>query len=292
MGGTATIRETASQPDVWARVIAQSASSNPLLPAAGEPVLFLGCGTSYYIGESYARSRSIADLGPTRAAIPSELDRVDPDETVVVLSRSGTTADVIAAARRLRDQHRVIGIIGEDATPLVELCDDVLLLDYADETSVVQTRFATSALVLLRCSLGDDLSGLPDQGRAALALPVPDPLPTHLVFLGTGPSAALAKEASLKCQESAGVWAESHPVREYQHGPIASAGPGSLVWSFTPLDDEIRDAVLATGARVLEPGLEPLAQLPAVHRLAIALAAAAGRDPDHPPHLSRSVQAV
>ena len=55
----------------------------------------------------------------------------------------------------------------------MDLCDEVVLLDYADEQSVVQTRFATTALTVLRASLGQDLTGLTHQAEAALARPVP-----------------------------------------------------------------------------------------------------------------------
>ena len=287
---SATESELFSQPDVWARVIAEASQHASVLPRAGTPVLFVGCGTSYYIGESYARLRNAAGLGRTRAAIASEIPYVEDNETIVVLSRSGTTGDVIRIATELGATHRVVGIIGDPETPLPQLCDEYVLLDYADEVSVIQTRFATSALTALRASLGEDLSGLVPDARAALELPLPDPLPGHVVFLGHGWTVGVANEAALKCREAAGFWTEAYPVMEYQHGPIAAAGPGSLVWSFDPLPDFVTDAVRSTGATVYCPDLDPQAQLPLVHRLAVALAERAGRDPDHPHFLSRSVQ--
>ncbi len=285
-----TERELQTQPDIWARVLAEADRCRDVLPASGEPVLFLGCGTSYYIGESYARMRNARGLGRTRAAVASEIPYVEPDDTVVVLSRSGTTGDVNRMALALRDRHRVIGIIGDPATPLPALCHEYLLLDYADEESVVQTRFATAALTALRVSVDDDLDSVVQDGRAALAAPLPDPLPSHVVFLGHGWTVGVANEAALKCREAAGIWTEAYPVMEYQHGPIAAAGPGSLVWSFDPLPGFVAEAVIATGAAVHAPSLDPQAQLATVHRLAVALATRAGRDPDRPRFLSRSVQ--
>ncbi len=287
---SATERELLSQPDIWARVIAESSAHRAVLPAVGESVLFVGCGTSYYIGESYARLRNQAGLGRTRAAIASEIPYIDGSETIVVLSRSGTTGDVNRIAGELRSTHRVVGIIGDPDTPLPALCHDHVLLDYADERSVVQTRFATSALTALRASLGEDLSALVGDARTALATDLPDPLPDHVVFLGHGWTVGVANEAALKCREAAGMWTEAYPVMEYQHGPIAAAGPGSLVWSFDPLPDFVADAVRATGASLNVPDLDAQAQLATVHKLAVALAARAGRDPDHPRFLSRSVR--
>jgi fructoselysine-6-P-deglycase FrlB-like protein len=269
-------------------VLAEASATPPALPAAGEPVLFVGCGTSYYIGEAYARLRNTAGLGRTRAAIASEIPYFDDDGTMVVLSRSGTTTDVLRVVENA--PRPVIGIVGEPGTPIAEACDTTVLLDYADEASIVQTRFATSALLLLRASLDAELAHLAGQAREALELPIPEPLPHHVVFLGTDWTIGLAYEAALKCREAAGAWTESYALMEYQHGPIAVAGPGSLVWSFSPLPDFVRTPIEETGATVVELDLDPLAQMPAVHRLALALAAAAGRDPDKPHFLSRSVQ--
>lgn len=284
-----TLREIATQPQMWRQAIAH-AQAGTALPPDGTPVLFIGCGTSYYIGQAYAALRNQLGLGRTRAAVPSELDWVEPGETVVVLSRSGTTGDVIAAAARLRAQHRVIGIIGEPGTALVDVCDEVILLDYADEISVVQTRFATTAFMLLRASLTADVDGLPDQAERALARPLPSPVPAHVVFLGTGSSLGLAHEAALKCLESSGRWVEAYAVREYQHGPISAAGPGTLVWPLVPLPASVSAGVLETGATLVTPELDPQAELVAVHRLAVAMARDAGRDPDVPPFLSRAVE--
>src|ERR1700712_1052361 len=287
---SATQRELFSQPDIWTRVIAESAEHLAVLPRAGEPVLFVGCGTSYYIGESYARLRNAAGLGPTPAGIAAGVPFVDEAETIVVLSRSGTPGYVNRIAGELRASHRVVGIIGDPDTPLPALCHEYVLLDYADETSVVQTRFATSALTALRASLGQDLSALVADARSALAADLPDPLPDHVVFLGHGWTVGVANEAALKCREAAGMWTEAYPVMEYQHGPIAAAGPGTLVWSFDPLPDFATEAVLATGAALNVPALDPQAQLASVHRLAVAPAAPAGRHPDRPHFLSRSVR--
>ncbi|MET4780561.1 SIS domain-containing protein [Glaciihabitans sp. UYNi722] len=283
-----TEREIGSQPEMWRRAIEQARAGTPL-PAAGERVLFLGCGTSYYVGDAYARLRNELGLGRTRASIPSELDYVDDDEVVIVLSRSGTTGDVVAIARELVGSHRVIGLVGTSGSPLIAECTDVIMLDYADEVSVVQTRFATTAFTLLRASLTDGVDFLVDQAREALARELPS-APDHVVFLGHGVSVGLAHEAALKCLESSGRWAEAYPVLEYQHGPISAASsPNTLVWPLLPIAESIAEAIRAAGATLVEPSLDPQAELVAIHRLAVSMAAAAGRNPDVPHFLSRSV---
>jgi glucosamine--fructose-6-phosphate aminotransferase (isomerizing) len=174
---------------------------------------------------------------------------------------------------------------------LPTLRDASILLSFADERSVVQTRFATTALVALRASIGDDLSRLVADGEAALTadLPTAPGGPEHMVFLGSGWTLGLANEAALKCREAALLHAEAYAVGEYRHGPIALASASTAVWSFAPLPTDVRGAILSTGARLVEATGDPLAELALVHRVALAFADERGIDPDRPRYLSRSV---
>lgn len=290
--GVVTERELRSQPEMWAAALQLPDDQRALLPGPGERVLVVGCGTSYYIGDAYAYVRNDAGLGRTRAAIPSELTWVDDDEHIVVISRSGTTADVIDVVRRFGDTHTITAILGDVDTVLGEMCDRIVHLGFADETSIVQTRFATTVLTVLRASVDAVPATLVDDARAALERPLPmDPAAVRqVVFLGHRWSVGVAHEAALKIRESAGAWTEAYPVWEYQHGPISCAGPGSLVWALGELPDAIADDVRATGATVHVDDLDPQAGLVLAHRLALELARLAGRNPDTPPFLSRSVR--
>lgn len=286
--GAVTIAEIASQPEMWERVLSD-AHVGDALPRSGERVLALGCGTSFYIAEAWAHMRNEAGLGRTRAAVPSQLTWVEEDESILLLSRSGTTGDVERVGRELAGAHRVVGIIGTAGTPIEALCEERVLLDFADERSVVQTRFATTTLALLRRSIAQATGHLPEQAREALGMDLPLGGHDHVVFLGSGWSAAIAHEAALKLLEASGAWTEAYPLREYQHGPIAAADERTLVWSMSPVDEELRENVERTGASLREATLDPMAELVLAHRVAIELARRAGRDPDQPAHLSRSV---
>ncbi|WP_144876263.1 SIS domain-containing protein [Microbacterium sp. 1.5R] len=290
--GTVTRAELTSQPEIWQQALDLAEHHRELLPAAGEKVLIVGCGTSYYIGDSYAYLRNDAGLGRTRAAIPSELDWVDDDEHIVVISRSGTTLDVVELVERYGETHRITAILGDTDTPLGRLCADrTVHLGFADEQSIVQTRFATTVLTVLRASIDQAPSTLVDDARAALAAELPvDPAEVqHIVFLGHRWSVGLAQEAALKVRESAGFWTEAYSMWEYQHGPISCAGPNSLVWFLGDAPDVVADDVRSTGATVYVDDLDAQANLPLAHRLAVDLAALRGRNPDTPPFLNRSV---
>ena len=293
--GALTTAKLTSQPEIWSEALNLPIDQLQLLPGAGERVLAIACGTSYYIGDSYAYLRGDAGLGRTRGAIPSELTWLDDDEHIVIISRSGTSADAVELVERFGGTHRITAVLGDIDTRLGELCKGrIVHLGFADEQSVVQTRFATTALTILRASLGEVPSTLIDDARTALRVDLPaDPSEIRqVVFLGHRWSVGLAHEAALKVRESAGTWTEAYPVWEDQHGPISCAGPGSLVWMLGEFPDVVADDVRLTGATVYSNDLKPQANLVIAHRLAVALAREVDRNPDTPPFLNRSVIAT
>lgn len=303
--GTATRDEINSQPELWQRALDLAAAGVDGFPAAGERVLIVGCGTSYYVGAAFALLREWQGHGPTDALIASELPpRLRPYDRVIAISRSGTSSELLDAVRAVRAQQPdipVVALLGEQGTPLAGLVTTVVDLSFADEVSVVQTRFPTTQLILLRAALAHlrettapagwsvGLDRLPERARQALSGPLPSHDIRQLVVLGSGWGTAIAQEAALKVREAAGAWTEAYPVGEYRHGPVATCGPGTLVWGLDPVPGDIVDAVTAAGGRVEHGAGEPLVELVRLHRFAVELAAAAGRDPDQPRLLSRSV---
>lgn len=288
--GARTRDEIASQPGMWRRAAQVAADSAAALPVEGARTLVLGCGTSFYVAAAYARLREDAGVGVTDAMVASELPaRLRDYDHVVAISRSGTSVELVDALRQLRGRARVTALVGTPESPVQRLADGVVDLAFADETSVVQTRFATTGLAVLRASVGTDLDGLAGQAEQALRAPIPTPPARQLVVLARGWAVHLASEAALKCREAAGAWVESYPMGEYRHGPISVADDRTLVWSLCPVTTALRDAVQDTGAALEEGGLDPMAELVRVQRLAVDWADRNGRDADVPTHLSRSV---
>jgi fructoselysine-6-P-deglycase FrlB-like protein len=279
-----TSEEIASQPACWREAAALAAESVLALPYAGERVVALGCGTSWFVAQAYAARRAELHwaLGVTDAYTPTELPIERPIDRTIVITRSGTTTEAIHAIERMQ---------AEATFTTAQLAGHLITLEFADERSVVQTRFATSALALLRTHLGEDLEPAIADAERAVTMPLPhDPASfDHFVFLGAGWSVGLANEAALKLRESAQAHTESYPAMEYRHGPISVAGPSSLVWILGSPDASVADDVAATGATVRVGELDPMAELVLIHRTAVALAEARGLDPDHPRHLTRSV---
>jgi fructoselysine-6-P-deglycase FrlB-like protein len=278
--------EIASQPSVWSRALEMSVSG---LPEPGERVAVLGCGTSYYMAQAYAALRESAGLGETDAFPASEFPAGRRYDRVVALTRSGTTTEVLSALAGCTAP--TVALTADPTTPISDVAGSVVALDFADEKSVVQTRFATSALLLLRASLGESLSALPAAASAALASPLAPELTAaeQVTFLGTGWTIGLANEAALKLREAAQAWTESYHAMEYRHGPVSIAAPGRAVWVFGPAPDGLVEEVRATGAHLELFDGDPLVSLVRAHRLAAAVAESRGLNPDQPRNLTRSV---
>ena len=292
--GGQTWDEISTQPESWERAVVQAQTELPGYPAHGERVLIMGCGTSYYASIAWAWIREQAGHGLTDAVIASEFTTLTRDyDRVIAISRSGTSVDVVEALDRLDPVMRLTAVLGDLDTPIGARANDIIDLSYADETTVVQTRFPTTLLTLVRARHGDgDLGALIEQGRTSVASGADEEMPRQLVVLGEGYAAALAQEAALKCRESAGMWAEAYATGEYRHGPISVAGPGTLVWGVTPIPPVVVEAVEATGAKVRQPTHEALAELVTLQFHAVAWADSVGRDANLPIHLSRSVMTI
>ncbi|MER8223741.1 SIS domain-containing protein [Streptomyces sp. NPDC094143] len=283
--------ELTSQPECWIRAASEAADHARALPAPGERVALVGCGTSYFMAQAAAALREDAGQGETDAFAASEFPHGRPYDRVVALTRSGTTTEVLDLLGRLKGRTRTTAITADPDTPVRTAADDLAVLAYADERSVVQTRFATTALTLLRAHLGLHPHTAVTDARTALAQPLPEGLVDRgqFTFLGRGWTAGLANEAALKMREAALAWAEAYPAMEYRHGPISVSTTGTVTWMLGDAPDGLAEQVRATGALWIAGDLDPLAELVRAQRLAVAVAASRGLDPDRPRHLTRSV---
>jgi fructoselysine-6-P-deglycase FrlB-like protein len=282
-------QEVASQPAVWHEAAA-AARAAPL-PAVGTRLAVVGCGTSLFVAQAFAAAREQAGLGETDAFAASEFPSARRYQQLLAISRSGTTTEVCDLLRAVDSDTATVAIAAVADSPVAQLAGDAVVLPFADERSVVQTRFATSALVLLLTHLGVDVTPAIAAAKRVLAEPLPiDPSDyRRFQFLGHRWTVGLAHEAALKLREAAQAWAESYPAMEYRHGPIALAEAATAVIPIGPIDAALADDIRSTHATLLEPDDQPLASLVLAHRLAIRLAEIRGIDPDAPRNLTRSV---
>ncbi len=282
--------ELTSQPEMWRRA-ADLAPSIHSFPARGERVAMVGCGTSWFMAQAYAAMREAAGHGVTDAFTATEFPTTRDYDVLILLTRSGTTSEVLELLAQKHGATRTLGIVGDPTTSFSGLVDDVIELSFADEKSVVQTRFATTALTLLRASLGENVDKAITDAQSALTADLDPGLinAEQYSFLGRGWAYGLANEAALKMRESSQSWTESYQTMEYRHGPIAIAAPGRVTWLLDDAPDDLAAEVARTGAHLESSERDPLAELVFIHRIALARAQSFGLDPDQPRNLSRSV---
>lgn len=294
MGGTVYMeQELRSQPETWREAARIGAGPNPL-PAAGLRVAVVGCGTSWFMAKAYAALRESAGLGVTDAFAASEafLGTERQYDTVVALTRSGTTTEVLRLLEAVRGRIPTVTVLGAPDTPAARISDETVPMPFADEKSVVQTRFATTALALFRSHLGADLAPAVRDAEAALAGSLAQEWldAEQFTFLGTNWTVGLADEAALKMREASQSWTESYPAMEYRHGPVSIAAPGRVTWMLGEPPEGLRQDVTGTGALFVSHERDAMADLVLVQRVALERARARGLDPDNPRALTRSVQ--
>jgi glucosamine--fructose-6-phosphate aminotransferase (isomerizing) len=255
--GIHTQAEILSQPSVWAKTLDEFGQKSPSLIRAWRndsprQVLFIGCGSSYYLAQTVSRLfRSLTGI-PSQACPASELFLfpaqvlADPRQTLLIaISRSGTTTEVLVAV----EQFRRLGgpaawaITCYPESTLAQIADEALTATAAQEKSLAQTRSFTSMLLLaqaLATSLGQQetavLARLPEVGQellagmAALAAGIGQrPDLNQFFFLGSGALYGLAGEAMLKIKEMSLSHSESYHFLEFRHGPKALVNSQSLV---------------------------------------------------------------
>lgn len=288
MASENTIAEITSQPEVWQTAVDLLPSVEGL-PLKGERVAVIGCGTSWFMAQSYAFLREELGLGETDAFTATEFRSDRTYDRILTISRSGTTTEIVELLSHTSMPSTLITAVGQG--PAAAHADHEIVLSFADEKSVVQTRFASTALLLLRASLGVDAAGAIADAATALETEIPASWvqADQISFLGTGWTVGLAHEAALKLRESSQSWTESYPAMEYRHGPIAIAQPGRLTWCFGEVPEGMAEQVAATGAELVTSDLDPLAHLVILHRLAVERATARGLDADTPRSLTRAV---
>ena len=243
----------------------------------------------------------------------------------VALSQSGRSPDLLESVRAAaRAGARVVAFVNDEDSPLAGLAAETFPLCAGKEESVAATKSflaMLAALAHLAAAWSDDapflasVHALPETlARAwaldwSAALPVLQPA-SSLFVIARGVGLGIAQEAALKCKETCGLHAESFSSAEVRHGPQAllrSDFPALVLAqddeALAGIEELARD-LIARGVRVVAAGAEapgavslptvqahpavaPIAIAQSFYRLANALAAARGFDPDNPPYLRK-----
>lgn len=249
---------------------------------------------------------------------------------MLAISQSGRSPDLIAAAESARKGGaQLVALVNDAESPLAGMADVLLPLAAGPERSVAATKsFVASVAAVLalvaewseEAALADAVAALPgllDQAWAldwsAALQPLAAANGAYVVARGHG--FGIAQEIALKLKETCGLHAEAFSAAEVRHGPMTLVGPGFPVLLLGQ-DDRSQESVAELagefaerGATVISagipgapglrlpaldahPAVQPLLLVQSFYRLANALAAARGRDPDHPPHLAKVTETL
>lgn len=256
--GQHTIQEIHSQPDIWRRTLEiMRGGASPLAGLDGYglkgPVLFTGCGSSYYLALAAAAAWSRFTGSPGTALSATDV-MMYPEchfpapmqGTVVAISRSGKTPETRDAVCHLRQElgWKAVGFSCNAGSAVLSACDAGLVLAEAAEKSRFTTRVFTSTLLTAllwaarrgRPALEQELAQAPDLAArlieryevAAQELAQTGKFDQY-IYLGQGPYFGLASEAMLKIKEMACTPAEVYHSQELLHGPRYAVNASTLI---------------------------------------------------------------
>ena len=204
----------------------------------------VGCGTSYHaciVGAAYFNRLTGLAAVPVLAPQFRETlaHTLTPEDTVVFVSQSGETKDVINAVNATEPSGaRKLGVLNVIGSTLMHVSDHYLPIACGYEISVPATKTYLNQVILflyladrLRRS-GDriDWSRLPDLVRKTLETTEEDarrvaellnPF-SEMYYLGYGVTLGVAMEGALKLKEITYAHCEGTLSSEFKHGPLSS----------------------------------------------------------------------
>jgi glucosamine--fructose-6-phosphate aminotransferase (isomerizing) len=253
--GKHTKSEILSQPQIWEDVLNswQVAEVNDFpVPNNYDQVLYLGCGSTFYLSRWAARMNELIS-GVTSRAAPSSEILLYPDYWInmnlstllIASSRSAATTETIAAIEHFRKKFRgdVIVVTCNPNEDMGSQTQYVISADKAREKSIAQTRSFSSmmlshAFLIQRIHPGNNAVKLREAGETLIRKYLNriteiahDSRIEKIFFLGSGPLYGLANECMLKMKEISLSYSESFHSMEFRHGPMAMVDQNTLVVS-------------------------------------------------------------
>ena len=228
-------------------------------------IIITACGTSWHaalVGEYMIEN--FAQI-PTEIEYASEFRYRNPiinkDDTVLVISQSGETADTLAALREAKSKGAlVLGICNVVGSTIARESMAGIYIHAGPEIGVASTKAFTAQLVVLSLitlliarrknlsmaegkEIVEALDSLPDKITEILKLN--DEVEqlaekfkdaNNFLYLGRGYQFPVALEGALKLKEISYIHAEGYPAAEMKHGPIALIDENMPVVFIAPKD--------------------------------------------------------
>ncbi len=237
----------------------------------------IGMGSSRFAAlDAAARLRAVGVDAVAETASASGPSPASTDTLAIVISSSGRTPEVLAAADRHRGTSFVIALTGRADSPLVGLADAVVPLvgERAETAGIASLSYRATVAGL--GMLADAAAGrVPGAGLAA-AVPALERLidgrhawlsraagvldtGREIHVLGDGARIGAAEQAALMLREAPRISAHAFDTGDWLHVGLYTLFPGDPVLMFagSPADGEAVETIRARGGVVVSLGGEP-----------------------------------
>ena len=273
-----TLKEISEQPDTILRTEKNDQIQQFVNDIKRSKNLYLtGSGTSYNAAEIAKYLMSKFAKIKIETVISSELpfspDYIEQDSTLIAISQSGESADVLEAVRIAKKSNTsILSIVNHLNSSLSQESSLAIGLNCGPEIGVAATKSFTSQLAILYKITDKLCNGCinPDWEKVSSAISqilsdhskikeIAKDLKeiTDIYVLGRGIHLSIAREAALKLKELSYIHAEGIAGGELKHGPLALMDSNVYVVIINPNDSTYNDTlnsaneIKARGAKII-----------------------------------------
>jgi len=273
-----TLKEISEQPDTILRAIDNNQIEEFVDNIKQAKNLYItGSGTSYNAAEITKYLMSKFAKIKINTLISSELpfspNEIEPNSTLITISQSGESADVLEAVKIAKESNaKILSIVNLLNSSLSQQSSLAIGLNCGPEIGVAATKSFTSQLSILYKICDQLCNGCinPDWEKVSsvisqilsnnskvkeIAKNLKDV--SDIYVLGRGVHLPIAKEAALKLKELTYIHAEGIPAGELKHGPLALMDSSVYVIIINPNDSTYNDTlnsaneIKARGAKII-----------------------------------------
>ncbi len=250
-------------------------------------ITFVGCGSSYYISQSFEMMAKVR-MGIPASSIPAgdlmlnfrKYAKMLENTLLVVVSRSGSTSEVINAIKNIKAEHNtpVLSVSCVEGSELSKISDICIEIPWAFDESVCQTRTVSNLYSAITQVIGywsddntliNDLNTVIEAGDTYLSKneaglkSVACMEWTKTVLLADGELQGIASEGSLAFKEISQIPSNCYHLLDSRHGPMVMINKDTLVIACLTNSDInsqialVRD-VVCKGAKIVVYTDEPI----------------------------------
>jgi len=273
-----TLKEISEQPDTILRAVDNNQIEEFVDNIKQAKNLYItGSGTSYNAAEIAKYLMSKFAKIKINTLISSELpfspNEIEPNSTLITISQSGESADVLEAVKIAKESNaKILSIVNLLNSSLSQQSSLAIGLNCGPEIGVAATKSFTSQLSILYKICDQLCNGCinPDWEKVSSAISqilsnnskikeIAKNLKdvSDIYVLGRGIHLPIAKEAALKLKELTYIHAEGIPAGELKHGPLALMDSNVYVIIINPNDSTYNDTlnsanqIKARGAKII-----------------------------------------